>query len=185
MLYVRDSLFANPLNNSGLQISLCGKNIFRMLIKQYTEFSDTADLQLMIKEYMSTLPFPIDYQNPEKELEDLGAVYGEGGGGAMFVADVGNEYAGCIAVKDIGDGRCEMKRLYVREKYRGRKLGQQLADVIVLKAKEMGYHFMYLDTHREAQKVAIEMYKKMGFVECADYHENPGRLLCLELKLTT
>ncbi len=154
-----------------------------METKLYTDFSNDTALRSLIEEYISSLPFPIDYQSPEKELEDLGAVYGEAGGGALFVAHVGNEYAGCVALKDIGDGRCEMKRLYVREKYRGQNLGRRLAEQIVARAKEMGYNFMYLDTHREAQKVAIEMYKKMGFIECADYHLNPGNLLCLEFDL--
>lgn len=159
-------------------------------IKIYTNFSNDAVLRSLIAEYMSTLPFAIDYQSPEKELEDLGAVYGEAGGGAMFVAEIDGELAACVAVKKIehmhpreGVSCCEMKRLYVREKYRGKNLGKQLAEKIVARANEMGYHYMYLDTHRVAQKVAIEMYKKMGFVECEDYHANPGRLLCLELDL--
>lgn len=156
-----------------------------MFIHELTDFSSTLSLREVIAEYMRTLPFDISYQSPEEELEDLGAVYGEANGGALFVAKENGELAGCVALKNIGSGRCEMKRLYVREKYRGQNLGRKLADKIVTRAKEMGYEFMYLDTHREAQKVAIEMYKKMGFVECPDYHENPGRLLCLELKLTT
>lgn len=154
-----------------------------MLITTYTDFKNDAALRSLIVEYMSTLPFAIDYQRPEKELGDLRAVYGAVGNGAMYVAEENGALAGCVALKDIGSGRCEMKRLYVRPEFRGRKLGLQLAAAIVQKAKEMGYYFMYLDTHREAQKVAIEMYRKMGFVECGDYHENPGGLLCLELDL--
>lgn len=154
-----------------------------MRIIPYHDFQDDSALRSLIMEYMSTLPFAIDYQSPEKELGDLGAVYGEAGGGALFIAEENGELAGCVALKDIGDGRCEMKRLYVREKFRGRTLGRQLADVIVARAKEMGYQSMFLDTHREAQARAIAMYKRMGFVECEDYHANPGRLLCLELNL--
>ena len=154
-----------------------------MEIILFTDFKDVRDLRLMIKKYLSALPFAIDYQSPDKELDDLGAVYGEAAGGALFVARVNDEYAGCVALKDIGDGRCEMKRLFVREKYRGYKLGKKLTAAVVARAKEMGYKEMFLDTHREAQKLAIIMYKKMGFVECPDYHPNPGKLLCLRLDL--
>jgi putative acetyltransferase len=154
-----------------------------MVIIPYTDFSHVTGLRKLIQEYMSTLPFAIDYQSPEKELEDLGALYGEANRGAMFVAHIGNEYAGCVALKDLGDNRCEMKRLYVRPQFRGKDIGRKLADAIVMKAKELGYAYMYLDTHREAQKQAIEMYKRMGFVECEDYHPNPGKLLCLRLEL--
>ena len=154
-----------------------------MTIRAYTDFADDTDLRALIAEYMSTLPFAIDYQHPQKELDDLSAVYGEAGRGALFVAETDGVLAGCVALKDIGNGRCEMKRLYVREAYRGRNLGKQLAKTIVARAKEMGYRFMYLDTHREAQQRAIAMYQKMGFVACEDYHPNPGRLLCMELDL--
>lgn len=57
-----------------------------MIIRAYNNFPDDTALRALISEYMSTLPFAIDYQHPEKELEDLGAVYGAAGGGALFVA---------------------------------------------------------------------------------------------------
>lgn len=161
-----------------------------MLITELTGFSSTQALRELIAEYMKTLPFDISYQSPAAELENLSALYSNDARGAMFIAKGNEKIAGCVALKEIehilpqeGIRCCEMKRLYVRPEFRGRNLGKQLAQTIVQKAKVMGYHFMYLDTHREAQKVAIEMYKKMGFVECADYHPNPGRLLCLELNL--
>jgi ribosomal protein S18 acetylase RimI-like enzyme len=154
-----------------------------MTIRTYNGFDNDNALRTLISEYMSTLPFAIDYQNPEQELSDLGALYSEPGGGALFVAEENGMLAGCVALKDLGEGRCEMKRLYVREQFRGRNVGRCLAETIVQRGKEMGYRFMYLDTHREAQKAAIAMYMKMGFTECADYHPNPGKLLCLELDL--
>ncbi|HTF05724.1 MAG TPA: GNAT family N-acetyltransferase [Bacteroidia bacterium] len=155
-----------------------------MEITELTDFSDITDLRDVIAEYMRTLPFDISYQSPEKELEDLSAQYSYAVGGAIFIAEEQGKIAGCVAVKKIGDQICEMKRLYVRPAFRGRKLGQQLADTIVKKAAQLGNERMYLDTHREAQAVAIAMYRKMGFRECADYHANPGKLLCLELDLT-
>jgi ribosomal protein S18 acetylase RimI-like enzyme len=154
-----------------------------MIIRPYSDFTDNSALRELIAEYMFTLPFPIDYQHPEKELDDLSAVYGPAVRGALFVAEETGVLVGCVALKDIGGNRCEMKRLYVRASFRGRNLGRTLADIIVQRAREMGYAFMYLDTHREAQQQAIAMYKRMGFQECADYHPNPGKLLCLELKL--
>jgi putative acetyltransferase len=160
------------------------------MIRELTDFTSVSDIRDVIAEYMQTLPFDISYQSPGAELEDLASLYGNEAGGAMFVAMDGNKIAGCVAVKAIdhmhprdGIRCCEMKRLYVREDYRGRNLGRQLAEAIIAKAKELGYHEMYLDTHREAQQLAIQMYKRMGFVECEDYHTNPGRLLCLRLKL--
>lgn len=161
-----------------------------MVIHEFTDFSDTTALREVIAEYMQTLPFDISYQSPQTELEDLSALYSPAVGGAIFIATENGGMAGCVAVKGIEhlhvrkDIRvCEMKRLYVRPEFRGRKLGRQLADAIVRKAMELGYDYMYLDTHRQAQAVAIAMYRQMGFQECPDYHTNPGRLLCFELEL--
>lgn len=161
-----------------------------MIIHEYTDFSSNIALTELIAEYMKSLPFDIAYQSPGKELEDLSSLYSNDKGGAIIVAEENGILAGCVAVKGIehlhpieGIRVCEMKRLYVRPEFRGRNLGQQLAKVIVKKAIELGYHKMYLDTHRVAQKIAIEMYRKMGFVECADYHANPEKLLCFELSL--
>lgn len=161
-----------------------------MQISELTDFTNTDELRAVITEYMKTLPFDISYQSPGAELEDLSALYSNKVGGSIFTATENGTIAGCVAVKGIehirpvaGERVCEMKRLYVRPEFRGRNLGHELAQSIISKAKELGYHFMYLDTHREAQAVAIEMYKRMGFVECDDYHENPGKLLCFELDL--
>lgn len=161
-----------------------------MSIQELTDFSSTHQLTELIGEYMKSLPFDIAYQSPGKELEDLSSLYSHDKGGAIIVAEENGKLAGCVAVKGIehmnpkpGVRVCEMKRLYVRPEFRGRNLGQQLANAIVKKAIELGYHKMYLDTHRVAQAVAIEMYRKMGFVECEDYHANPEKLLCFELSL--
>lgn len=161
-----------------------------VVIQELTDFTNTTELCELIAEYMKTLPFDISYQSPGAELEDLSSLYSHDVGGAIFVATEEGKIAGCVAVKGIehihpteGVRCCEMKRLYVRPEFRGRNLGHQLANAIVKKAKELGYHEMYLDTHPKAQALAIEMYKRMGFVACEDYHSNPGQLLCLKINL--
>jgi ribosomal protein S18 acetylase RimI-like enzyme len=161
-----------------------------MNISEFTDFSSSEELRELIAEYMRTLPFDISYQSPDSELENLASAYSNETGGALFTARDNGKMVGCVALKAIvhmnsreGIRCCEMKRLYVKEEFRGRNLGQQLANAIVQKAKELNYHFMYLDTNREAQKAAISMYKKMGFTECENYHRNPGQLLCMVLSL--
>ena len=76
-----------------------------------------------------------------------------------------------------------MKRLYVRDMYREAKIGQQLVDEIVARARKAGYAKMRLDTHPwmlEAQK----LYENVGFKEIAAYNNNPtegARFFELEL----
>ena len=68
--------------------------------------------------------------------------------------------------------RCEMKRLYVKTKYRGMNLGETLITEIILHAKKAGYKEMVLDTITPL-KSAIYLYQKLGFKECKPYYHNP------------
>src|ERR1044071_8175325 len=110
-----------------------------MKISELTNFSSTTALRAVIAEYMQTLPFNIDYQSPQMELDDLSALYSPAAGGAMLVASENEYIAGCVALKKLNATDCEMKRLYVRPAFRGRNLGRQLAGAIVAKAKALGY----------------------------------------------
>ena len=65
-----------------------------------------------------------------------------------------------------------MKRLYVRPKFRGKQIGEQLIEKIIKAAKEIGYSYMLLDT-LPFLKGAIYLYKKYGFYEIASYNNSP------------
>lgn len=79
---------------------------------------------------------------------------------------------GMVAYHRHSKSRCEMKRLYVKPKYRENKLGKKLVLEILGHAKKAGYKEMVLDTIIPLQ-VAIHLYKKVGFVECEAYYHNP------------
>ena len=66
----------------------------------------------------------------------------------------------------------EMKRLYLRERWRGRGIGGQLVEGCLSFACEAGYAKMVLDTELRLE-TAIRMYRKLGFIEIAQYYENP------------
>lgn len=67
---------------------------------------------------------------------------------------------------------CEMKRLYVRPQARGMHVGDKLVTTIIDHAKSAGYKEMVLDTIVPL-KATISLYKKIGFVECEPYYNNP------------
>lgn len=78
---------------------------------------------------------------------------------------------GMVAYHRHSKSRCEMKRLYVKPKYRENKLGKKLVLEILGHAKKAGYKEMVLDTIIPLQ-VAIHLYKKVGFVEREAYYHN-------------
>ena len=80
--------------------------------------------------------------------------------------------AGCIALRRLDDGRCELKRLYVRPQYRGRGYSRLMLDRIVSDARAIGYTLMLLDSLPELGS-ALSLYHSYGFVETGCYNDSP------------
>ena len=75
-----------------------------------------------------------------------------------------------MALRDLGDGACEMKRMFVPSEFRGRGVGRALADRIIGEARLAGYRRMRLDTsHRQTE--AIRVYENAGFKRIPPYYE--------------
>jgi ribosomal protein S18 acetylase RimI-like enzyme len=125
----------------------------------------------LIREYAQSLEFDLEFQNFDKEIRDFPGPYVPPRG-CLFIALNENQPIGCVALRDLGQGICEMKRLYVRPDFRGQKAGKLLAEVIINTAGDMGYDFMRLDTV-PSMKQANRLYQTLGFKQIAPYRFNP------------
>ncbi|HQT90588.1 MAG TPA: GNAT family N-acetyltransferase [Candidatus Kryptobacter bacterium] len=135
-------------------------------------------------EYADSLDFDLGFQDFDRELAELPGEYSEPDG-RLFIAYESGKPAGCVALRKIDEGICEMKRLYVRPEFRGRAIGRVLAERVVSVAKKLGYGKMRLDTVSSMTE-AITLYRSLGFVEIGKYRLNPlPGALFLELDLTT
>jgi ribosomal protein S18 acetylase RimI-like enzyme len=103
----------------------------------------------------------------------------------MYIAVVDGESAGCIGLRKIGNGICEMKRLYVRKNARGLGIGKKLVEMVINDAKKIGYKKMRLDTLPDKMKEAQKIYKSWGFYEIEPYYYNPiDGVMYMELDLS-
>lgn len=97
----------------------------------------------------------------EAELAGLPGVFVPPGG-ALLVARIGEKVAGCVALRDLGDGACEMKRLFVDPAFHGKGIGLALAQAVIAEARRQGYTRMFLDTGPK-QVEAQGLYRRLGF----------------------
>ena len=143
---------------------------------------DYREARILLREYEAEIEVDLCFQGFEEELDTLERVYGPPGG-VFFLLRQEGRIAGCVALKDLGGGVCEMKRLFLRPGFRGGGLGRRCAERIVRTAREMGYRAMRLDT-LPAMHAAIALYRSMGFRQIAQYTENPLEgALFMELRL--
>jgi putative acetyltransferase len=156
--------------------------------------ADLDEVRALFREYADSLGVDLGFQDFAHELETLGTFYDvilvamECGGLPPLSAPQGggkppHSIAGCVALRDLGDGLCEMKRLYVRPAFRGRNLGRTLALHVIEEARARGYRAMRLDTLPSMQS-AMALYESLGFRDIEPYRFNPiGGSRFMELKL--
>jgi putative acetyltransferase len=139
--------------------------------------------RILFREYESSLGISLCFQNFEKELAGLPGAYAAPDG-RLLLAHYNDELAGCVALRKLGDHACEMKRLFVRDKFRGKGIGRSLIETIMRNAKEIGYERMLLDTLPPRMNDAIALYRSIGFKEIAPYYDNPvAGAIFMELSL--
>lgn len=142
-------------------------------IRRAVTDADYVEVRRLVRAYIDSLPFDVSFQDTDRELEALRERYGPPQG-AAFLADVGATRAvGVVALKDLGGGVCEMKRLYVEAAGRGSGVGRRLAEAVVAEGRRLGYRHMRLDTNPPVMREAGALYESMGFVDIPPYNDNP------------
>ena len=149
------------------------KNEVKELFAEYTEMLIQGDNNF--KNYL-------DIQNYDHEIENLEEKYGKPYG-RLYLVFYDDILAGCIGLRKIDNDNCELKRLYVKPQFRGKKIASFLVKHIMSEAKEIGYKHILLDT-LPFLETAISMYKKYGFYEIESYNNSPmGNLIYLKYDL--
>jgi len=134
----------------------------RELFAEYTQLIIEGDSSF--REYLAI-------QNYEEELLHLEKKYGPPSG-RLYLAYCDQALAGCIALRQLDETRCEMKRLYVRPRFRKLHIGSILVRRVIADAKSLGYRHLLLDTFPFLD-VAVRMYERLGFRYIPRYNDSP------------
>jgi ribosomal protein S18 acetylase RimI-like enzyme len=135
------------------------------------EESEVVKTKDLVLEYIKSINLDLSFQDIDNELGSFPAKYSDPNG-IFIIAKDGNHIIGCVGFKKLDSKICEMKRLFVKENYKGKGIGKKLVEIIINEAKVKGYKKMRLDTLKTMEN-AITLYYKTGFYEIAPYVYNP------------
>ena len=141
-------------------------------IRQASGISDMESVRILFTAYAQSLPVDLAYQGFDLELATLPGKYAPPAGTLLLALDGANNAVGCVGVRPMDNGTCEMKRLYVGPPGRGTGAGRKLAEAAIAAARNMGYREMRLDT-LPSMAAAQGLYASLGFVRIELYYETP------------
>jgi carbonic anhydrase len=129
------------------------------------------NVRQFFRNYAAWLGVDLCFQNFEEEMASLPGAY-SAPEGRLFYAERNGQPAGCVGLRPFSAGLAEMKRLYVEPRHRGYEIGRDLTLATIRAAKEIGYRKLLLDT-LPAMRVAVKLYREMGFKETPAYYQTP------------
>lgn len=154
-----------------------------LTIRQAIADEEIAAARELFREYEAWLGLDLCFQGFEAELAALPGKYAMPDG-RLLLAYSNDKLAGCIALRKLEHGICEMKRLFVRDDFRGQRIGVQLIERVIADAREIGYSAMRLDTYPPKMGKAVSLYERHGFRRIEPYYDNPhSDVLFMELVL--
>jgi len=125
--------------------------------------ADLDDLRALFRDYAAWLRVDYCLKDFEAELAGLPGDCVPPAGG-LWIARVDGAAAGCVALKPLGDGSVEMKRLWVREPHRRLQLGRRLAEAALAGGRAGGHKRVVLET-LDFMTAAQALYADLGFRE--------------------
>ncbi|MEY4267804.1 MAG: hypothetical protein RIS90_2339 [Pseudomonadota bacterium] len=146
-----------------------------MLVHVAETAADLASVRWLFREYANSLQHDLCFQDFDEELATLPGDYAVPRG-VLLLARRGPELAGCCGLRPLDSSdyanACEMKRLYVRQGFRGTGIGRALAEACLDHARQAGYTSLLLDTLDDMES-ARALYEDLGFAEIPPYYHNP------------
>ena len=142
------------------EIALAKELIYRVAHQQ---FQDTRPLEESIVYYES--------KGELHDMDNLAQTYFDNKGIFLVMTDE-SQVIGTGAIRRLDDATCELKRVWLLFEYHGKGLGYRMIQELLAFARETGYRRIRLETDREGQRRAYDLYKRLGFYEIPRYSDN-------------
>lgn len=153
------------MEDKDIKIILANDEI--QIIKElFTEYKN-----MLVETYKDIEGVSLCFTNFQDELNTLREKYSLPKG-RLYIAKYNGKVAGCVGLRPLSENNCEVKRLYVRDRYRSLGLGRLLMEEIIKDAKKLNYDMIVLDTF-SSLKNAVSLYRKLGFEEIKKYYDSP------------
>ena len=117
-----------------------------------------------LEKYFEVEPYDKEVlSNPEKYILEKG--------GKIFFAKLEDKIIGTVALMPKNSS-FELTKMAVTDKIQSKGIGSLLMQKCIDEARNLGLKEIFLFSNTKLDK-AINLYKKVGFVECEAYYHNP------------
>ena len=144
---------------------------YKINIKQAVSPEDILSAKQLLVDYQKYLGIDLCFQGFDDELAHLPGKYAPPRG-RLYLSEVNDEPAGCIAFYEMEKDVAELKRLFVKQDFRGAGIGRMMIERAIADARRIGYKKVRLDSLARLQQ-ASDLYRKLGFDTCEPYNQNP------------
>ncbi len=140
-------------------------------VREATSGQDMLAARRLFQDYATWLGIDLSFQSFEQELATLPGYYAPPSG-SILLAECDRIAIGCVALRELGDGAGEVKRLYVNPHCQGTGTGRRLMERIIFEARRIGYSSLRLDTIPR-MAAAQHLYRSLGFKPIPAYYDSP------------
>ncbi|MBU1095035.1 MAG: GNAT family N-acetyltransferase [Bacteroidetes bacterium] len=131
--------------------------------------TDSKIIKKMVFGILNEYNLNPDPGSTDKDLDDIENEYLKNNGIFEVITDNFNKIIASTGLYKIDSSTCELRKMYIIKSNRGKGIGKFLLERSLLRAKELGYKKIILETASVLHE-AITLYKGYGFKEYSGEH---------------